>query len=57
MIKQLLTIAISCDQTCPEEIPGSCLECKLFKKKNVDIVEVLDDYRHKDELPPTHDEE
>jgi len=59
MIKQILTIAITCDNECPEEMPESCLHCKNFKKKqlDVDIIEVLDDFRHKDELPPKEDDE
>lgn len=60
MTKQILTIAITCDKKdCPEDMPESCLHCKHFGKKNttVDIIEVLDDYRHKDELPPPEDED
>ena len=59
MTKQIITIAIACSRKdCPEELPDSCLECKYFKKSaTTDLIEVLDDYRDKQELPPEEDEE
>lgn len=52
MTKQILTIAISCNEDCPNTIPDTCLTCDKCKKTDIDVIEVLDDTRHSDELPP-----
>jgi hypothetical protein len=55
MNKQIITVAIACNQNCPKEMPDTCTECPLINGANIKVIEVLADKRNQDELPPAMD--
>jgi hypothetical protein len=51
MTKQILTVAISCDQQCPDIMPETCFKCKKNKKADIELIEILEDMRYPDDVP------
>ena len=55
MARQVMTVAIKCDQKCPTSMPDTCAECPLLSNAKMGVVEVLADQRNDDEAPPPMD--